>query len=86
MSTAMKVEAKFYCAIKRGFIFLDKFVHVFNWNMKYQFTGDMRVVERLGFHFTCLLLLSDFDQLWNVPTTAVNIFSVDAGPQTDRQN
>ena len=34
MSTAMKVEERFYCAIKRGFIFLDKFVHVFNSNSK----------------------------------------------------
>jgi len=55
-------------------------------NSKYQFTGEMRVVECSGFQFTCLLFLSDFDQLWTVLTTAVNIFitiCVDAGPQTD---
>jgi len=67
ISTAMKVDEKFYCPIKRSFIFLDKFVHVLNLSSKYQFTGEMRIY----------LLLSDFDQHWNVPTTAMNIFTAD---------
>jgi hypothetical protein len=77
ISTAIKGEEKFYCAIKRGFIFLDKFIHVFNLNSKHQFTGELRIVERLGFQFICLLFLSDFDHLWTVLPTAVNVFTTD---------